>query len=221
MSTSLQPLPVPLLSPRCCKFALRVIKLKSHKIQLLSSYISQPCSIKDHSDIWPDEGMFAPEETRAAIHHCCKNHAQTELAAFLNKRQSIWGGFTLSLAGVGWSDGGAARFRFRFKWGFHGLPPDFRSRPCIYPNWPIFPPACRPCLHVNRNQKRGGSLGGLWGFVCRTEKLGLALFSSPSACHSSPLSSAVFCHLAVCSNRHGQSTARGPFNHLIRPAELE
>lgn len=47
------------------------------------------------------------------------------------------------------------------------LTPDCRSRPCIYPNWPIFPPACRPCLHVN-----GTNSGAVHSEVSEVPSLG-------------------------------------------------
>lgn len=106
--------------------------------------------------------------------------------------------FTLSPAGVGSSDGGVVKFGF--KWGFHGLPPDFRSPPCIYPNWPMFPPACWPCLYVNRT-KRGPVHSEVSEVpsVGRRSSVSHALSSSPSARHFSPLPFVVvfYHHLAV------------------------
>lgn len=106
--------------------------------------------------------------------------------------------FTLSPAGVGSSDGGVVKFGF--KWGFHGLPPDFRSPPCIYPNWPMFPPACWPCLYVNRT-KRGAVHSEVSEVpsVGRRSSVSHALSSSPSARHFSPLPFVVvfYHHLAV------------------------
>lgn len=121
--------------------------------------------------------------------------------------------FTLSPAGVGSSDGGVVRFRF--KWGFHGLPPDFRSPPCIYQKLAHISTCMLAVFTCKPHEKRGGSLGGLWGSVSRTEKRGHALFSSPSARHFSPRPFVVvFCHHVAVYQ--GARTGAGK----LRPVEL-
>lgn len=77
--------------------------------------MSQPCTawvIKDNSDVWPDEGMFVPDEHPFITAVRIMLKLSRWPADFRDKWDKFPRCFTLSLAGVGSSDGGVVRFRF-------------------------------------------------------------------------------------------------------------